>query len=387
VAGWGSFSIFFPVYLCAECDISYAQVGILVAAPLVVGIFSGTLWSLASDAIGKRKPFLVQSAILLSLFTFAVTLVSTFEGFLFLGLLRAIATPIPEGLIVATLFGSSGHRTWGTAYSRLAIWGSLGWATATTIAGILARVFDTYKVTMYFATLLFCTAIIPSLKISEAPKETRAELPYPVRRRTDSGYLVIMREIMGNKKIETLFLFSFPLILAMNAAGKFFPIYLDSLGGSSILIGLAFAVASLLEIPIFLHVGKMSDRIGARKPLLIFSSGAYGLLYLLVALIPNPLLLFFIYISISPLAWPSFITGSTTLISEALPPDKWVTGQNLFNIWMWSIGGIFGPLIGGFISETLGLRITFVIASIFGVTSMALLRWIRERNSPRDRYS
>jgi MFS family permease len=56
MAGWGSFLIFFPLYL-VEQGISLAQIGLIMAVPVLVGVFSGAMWSSFSDAIGRSKPF------------------------------------------------------------------------------------------------------------------------------------------------------------------------------------------------------------------------------------------------------------------------------------------------------------------------------------------
>jgi len=45
-----------------------AQVGIIIAIPVIIGIFTGIMWSSFSDAIGRRKPFLIQSTIVTALF-------------------------------------------------------------------------------------------------------------------------------------------------------------------------------------------------------------------------------------------------------------------------------------------------------------------------------
>ncbi len=381
VAGWGSFAIFFPVYLVG-CGISLAQVGIIMAIPVIVGVFTGIMWSSFSDAIGRRKPFLIQSTVLMALFAFAVTRISSFEGFLILGVFRALFTPMAEGLIVTSLFRSSGYRGRATAFSGFAIWGSVGWATATALAGVAVWVFG-IKAAFYFASLLFVVAMIVSLRVSE-PRGIRESFPKTsahtsVRPRIITSYFATIRGLVTNKKMVILLLASLPLFLAINAAERFFPIYLDSSGASPILIGLVFAFPAIIEIPVFLRVGKLSDKIGARKPLLIFSAAIYSLLFLLFVLTSNPFLLLLIYSLLVPLAWAPLITGSSTLVSEIVPRDEWVTGQTLLTIWMWSIGGILGPLIGGLTSDAWGLPVMFAVASVLAAVSVIFFRGVREK--------
>jgi len=380
IAGWGAFSVFFPVYL-VERGISLAQVGVIMAIPMIIGVFMSIMWSSFSDAIGRRKPFLIQSSILMALFTFAITLLYSFEGFLILGVFKALFIPMAEGLIVTSLFRLSDYRGRATAYSGFAIWGSVGWAIATALAGVAAWVFGITAV-FYLASLLFVVATIVYLRVPE-PREIegfpKTSARSSVRPRIITNYFAPIRELLTNKKMVILLLASLPLFASINAASRFFPIYLESSGASPILIGLAFTFPAILEIPVFLHVGKLSDKIGARKPLLIFSAAVYSLLFFLVLLTSNPVLLLLIHSLLTPFAWAPLITGSSTLVSEIVPRDKWVTGQNLFTIWLWSIGGIIGPLIGGFTSDAWGLPVMFAIASVFAIVSGVFFRGIREK--------
>lgn len=298
-----------------------------------------------------------------------------------LGVFKALFIPMAEGLIVTSLFRLSDYRGRATAYSGFAIWGSVGWAIATALAGVAAWVFGITAV-FYLASLLFVVATIVYLRVPE-PREIegfpKTSARSSVRPRIITSYFAPIRELLTNKKMVILLLASLPLFAAINAASRFFPIYLESSGASPILIGLAFTFPAILEIPVFLYAGKLSDKIGARKPLLIFSAAVYSLLFFLVLLTSNPVLLLLIHSLLTPFAWAPLITGSSTLVSEIVPRDKWVTGQNLFTIWLWSIGGIIGSLIGGFTSDAWGLPVMFAIASVFALVSGIFFRGVREK--------
>lgn len=378
MAGLGSFSVFFPLYL-VEHGISLAQVGLIVAIPVLMGIFAGAMWSSLSDVVGRSKPFLIQSVILWVLFTFAVTLLSSFKEFLVLGLIVTLLTPPAEGLIVTNLFRAGDQRARATSYSGFAIWGAIGWAAATTLAGIAVSVWR-LEAALYLASLLFCVASFAAFRIPESQDKQAA-----ARARTSPAaqvrlaqYFAPIREFLHNKAMQRFLLASLPLSVAITAVSRYLPIYLGSSGVSPVLIGLVFTVPAILEIPIFLHAGKLSDRNGTRKPLLIFSAGMYTLLFLLIAVLTNPVLLFLAYSLIAPFAWPPLITGSSTLISEIVPSDSWVTGQTLCTIWMWSIGGILGPLIGGFLSAAWGFPAMFVVVAALAATAALAFREIRE---------
>jgi len=379
LAGWGAFSVFFPLYL-KECGISYTEIGIIVGVPVFIGIFTGVMWGLFSDIIGRRKPFLVQASLGMALFTFAVTLVSSFGWFLLLGVVSALFVPLVLELIVASWFRASTYLGRATSFSSLAIWGAVGWAVATALAGVAAFFFGP-KSAMYLASILYFLATVFSLWIPES-RETQRTSPrtdqHPTFARRFLGYFAPLREVMKNRKMVILLLTSFPLAVAMNAFRQFFSLYLGFLGGSFLLIGLVLAIPALIEVPVFLRVGKLSDRLGARKPLLVFSSAMYSLIFFIVFLVPIPLLILILYSLLEPLAWPPFYTGTSTLISEVVPRESWVTGQTLFSIWMWSLAGLIGPLVGGIISDAWGLSSTLVVVSLLAAVS-SLLYFLRIR--------
>jgi len=354
---------------------SLAQVGILTSVPIVIGVFTGILWSAFSDAIARRKPFLIQSTLLTALFTLSTAFFSAFEELLILGVLRSILIPPAEGLIVANLLGMSDYRTRATTYSGFAVWGSLGWAAATGLAGVVVQAFG-IKAALYLATLLFAAALVTAFFIPELQTRREGTLAKPLH--VPISHFSMLKALLINRKLAVFLLFSLPLALAINASARFFPIYLDTLGALPLLIGLVFTVPALLEVPVFPRVGKLCDQWGRKKPLLIFSATVYGSLFLLLAFTAHPLVLFAIYSVLAPLAWPSLITGASTLVSEIVPEEQWVTAQNVFTIWMWSIGGILGPLIGGFISNLLGLRPMFGIVATLAFVSALLFTKIEE---------
>lgn len=380
MAGLGSFSIFFPLYLM-EHGISLAQVGLIVALPVLMGIVAGAMWSSLSDAVGRSKPFLIQSAMAWMLFAFAVTLMSSFKEFIVLGLIVAILTPPAEGLIVTNLFRAGDQRARATTYSGFAVWGAIGWAAATTLAGIAVSLWN-LEAAMYLASLLFCIASFAALRIPDFQRGcacfTRSGAPSPKQVRA-VRYLAPIRELLHNKNMRRFLLASLPLSVAITAVSRYFPIYMGASGASPILIGLVFTVPAILEIPIFLRSGKLSDGSGTRKQLLIFSATMYTLLFLLISALTNPMLLFLTYSLIAPFAWPPLITGSSTLVSEMVAPERWVTGQTLYTIWVWSIGGIIGPLVGGFTSALWGFPAMFAVVAALAAISGLAFRGIRER--------
>ena len=165
--------------------------------------------------------------------------------------------------------------------------------------------------------------------------------------------------------------------------GMFFnfqPIYLKSLGSNEQQIGLilgAFGAAmAITHIP----AGRLADRIG-RRPLLI-AAWVMGLVSTVVMAMARDLPLFVVgmlgygltaFVS-SPLS--SYVTAAR---------GKWRVGTALaLTTVTFSAGMVLGPVTGGWIGETFGLRTVYFVAAGIFVLSTLFLVFIQ--NQPIDRH-
>ncbi|HID09141.1 TPA: MFS transporter, partial [Candidatus Micrarchaeota archaeon] len=147
---------------------------------------------------------------------------------------------------------------------------------------------------------------------------------------------------------------------------------LREVGASAALIGLVYMVPSLLEVPVFLALGRRSDRWRDRRPLLLWASGVYAAMFLFISAAEEPGWLFWGYSLLAPLAWAPFVMGAFTLMAELVPPRHWATGQTLLSLWLWGVGGILGPLCGGFLAQRWGLGPLFSGLSVGALLSGAM---------------
>ena len=364
--------IYFPIYLESN-GLSYPQIGAVIAAPMITGMFASMVWSSFSDSIGRRKPFMIQSALSISIFTFLATIISSFEWFLVLGILRGLLTPLLEGLTVASLFSVSSHGGMGRTFGGYAMWKSLGWAASLMVSSILVQLLD-IKSALYASSILFLMTAVSALQVPEAVEDAP---PAVGRDAIKVGSLKIMYDVLRERRMLFFLLASLPLYAAINAAITFFPIRLKASGTSPLLVGLIFAIPALLEVFTFSKIGGIVDAT-KKKRLLVLSSAIYSLEFLLIGALSEPLFLLLVYSLSEPLAWPFLFSASSILVSKILPPQKWATGQTLYRVWAWSFLSMLGSLIGGFISGILGLSAMFFIMSILAATSCLLFTFVGE---------
>ncbi len=169
-------------------------------------------------------------------------------------------------------------------------------------------------------------------------------------------------------------------------AERFLPIYILALGGSALAVGLLQAMDNLLSALYSFPGGYLSDRIGAKRSLLIFNLVAMAG-FTVVILIPTwqaVLIGAVLFISWSAISMPA----TMSLIYTVLPGHKRIMGVTMHSL-VRRIPMALGPILGGmFIAvwgETDGVRLAFVAALVLAALALVLQqRMIPDQNVERN---
>jgi MFS family permease len=166
-------------------------------------------------------------------------------------------------------------------------------------------------------------------------------------------------------------------------AERFLPIYILSLGGGVLAIGMLQAMDNLLSALYSYPGGYLSDRIGTKRSLLIFNLVAMAG-FALVLLIPSwqaVLIGAVLFISWSSISLPA----TMSLMYKVLPKNKRTMGVSVHSLTR-RIPMALGPLIGGlFISiwgEQTGVRLSFGVALMMAIAALFLQQYMIENDSP-----
>lgn len=163
-----------------------------------------------------------------------------------------------------------------------------------------------------------------------------------------------------------LFLWGFGERMFLN----FMTIYLDkqfSLGKSE--IGIVFGVYGLAMAITHLPAGRLADRIG-RRPLLI-SARLMGLITTLIMSVALSLPLYLI--GLFGYALTAFVSAPLSSYVTAVR-GKWSVGTvlSLTNASLF-LGMALGPLVGGWVGDTYGMRICYFVAAVLFVPSTIIM--------------
>jgi MFS family permease len=143
-----------------------------------------------------------------------------------------------------------------------------------------------------------------------------------------------------------------------------------SLGASPAVVGLLMALFALLPMFFGIPVGRLADRIGVRKPMLLGSIGcAVG--GALPAIVPG-LPALFVSASLIGFSFMLFQVPVQQATGELGTPAERASNFSWLALG-YALSGFFGPLIAGFAIDNLGYRWAFVVLAAIPLVPAAVL--------------
>lgn len=182
---------------------------------------------------------------------------------------------------------------------------------------------------------------------------------------------------MTNKRmLRGIFIVAFMQNLAMTSAGGIFSVYLRTLGGTELLVGIAFAWFSLVRGLTSLGSGQITDRLG-RRSLLALSLAGFGAANLAYALAQNTVQIT-VFRLVQGLGAGLYWVVILCMVADASSPEERLGNMTRFNIFI-ALSGIVANWVGGFLAEALSPRFVFVQSClIFAVVTVFSWQFFRE---------
>jgi len=191
-----------------------------------------------------------------------------------------------------------------------------------------------------------------------------------------------------NKNITAMIIMVVLIMLGEKMGERFLPLYILAIGGTNLAVGFLNAMDNLLSALYSFPGGYLSDKIGYKKALILFTSIAM-LGYLIVILFQSWQAVFIgsvLFISWSAVSLPAIMS----LISKAVPANKRTMGITVHSL-VKRIPMSLGPLLGGtFISiygTTTGIRISFITAFVLGIVAMFAIHFLMENEAVKSSSS
>lgn len=182
-------------------------------------------------------------------------------------------------------------------------------------------------------------------------------------------------------QVYLLGLVSFLMDVASEMVYPLLPLFLVSLGASAGIIGLVEGIAEATASLFKVVGGRLSDRMGQRKPLLLLGYGLPALLRPLLALAATPWQVL-LYRFLDRTGKGLRTAPRDALLAESAPREALGRAYGLHR-GMDTLGATLGPLLAFFLLPLLGIRGVFWASAIPALLAFTALLWIREAGPPK----
>ena len=339
---------YWGLYLQSE-QFSAADIGILMSLFQISRIFAPNLWGWLADHTKQRVKWIQLTAALGLLGFILVFWAHSFWWLFFVMLSLSAFTsstlPLSESLTLAHLASTNGH------YSRIRMWGSLGFIVAAVVLGFLI---DAYGIKSLLWFLLAVQIILFALtfRLPDAAVAPHAHDEFSIW------------QIIKQPVVIALLLGCALMVTAHGVLYNFYSIYLAEHGYSKGMIGLLWALGVICEIVIFMLMPKMMARFSL-KTILLTSLALAVLRFSMIGVAVDNLWLLLIAQSLHAFTFGSFHAASIEVITQFFNGRHQAKGQAIYNSVAYGVGGTIGGLAGGYALQYLGGQNTFLLAALF----------------------
>jgi PPP family 3-phenylpropionic acid transporter len=357
-AAVGAYLPYLPVYF-RSLGFGLDAVGWLAALGAAAGLVGAPLWGAIADRFAGSRLVLPAAAVMAALGAAALAIV---RGPLLVAVAAAVMamsfSGIPPGLDARALGIVSGDRN---RYGRLRLWGSASFIVVVWFTG---AVIERAGVASLFAIFIPILAITAVVTLALRPEERI----HPAMPRL-TGIAAVLRQ-----RPLARFLIAALLVWSANAAiNQYFSIQLLALGASGDLVGFAWAIGALVEIPIMWAYPSLVARIGAER-LLLMGAAAFVVRGLALAVSSDPVLGTLTMV-LHGIGFALMLVGGVTYVSSHAPTGAAATAQGVHAAVAFSLTLIVGPSLAGLAAHAFGLPTTFALAAAAGLAAMVVLRF------------
>ena len=334
------------------------QIGVLSALILTMTSLTAIPWGAVADRYRLHRPILSLAFLMAGVFIFVLSLTTNFLLLVPLVLGYAVfVTPIVPLLDSSAVAAARAGRF---TYGQMRVGGTVGWIISVWLVGIVIQSFGMHWLFyIYVATMALTLLFV---------------LSHPLR--SESSQIEIghnLRLLLSDRSVVFFLLSVFLVSVGTGAVQNFFSLYMDGIGAQAGLIGVAWAVAAVSEIPILLVSGKLLRWIGPAG-LLKIAFFIYALRWLLFSFIHDPLWALAVQL-LQGLSFASFLTGAVTYLNERTPEGLGATAQAILNVTWFGVSAIVGSLAGGYLYDHAGMPVFFRIFSAITLAGLVLF-WL-----------
>ena len=356
----GAFSPYFGLYL-QSLSFSAWDIGLLMSQMQLMRLCAPYLWGVLADRLAQRVS-VVRLAAVLSLIGFsAFFVVKSFPAMLVAMALLAFfwsgALPLVETVTFDHLRDQPGR------YSRIRLWGSVGFIVAVMGTGALLDGLPLPSLLWVIAGTLI-GILIYALGVPEAPSHASTDEHLPVG------------DIVRQTRVRALFAACFMMSAAHGALYVFYSIHLADHQYSKFLVGCLWSLGVLAEIVVFFFMNDLLRQFGLRA-ILLLSFAAATVRFLMIGWGVDWLLVIVLAQLLHGLTFGAYHAAAIAAVNRWFPGRCQARGQALYSSVSFGAGGLVGGLLSGWTWERLGAAPTYALSSAFALVGLLFVaQWV-----------
>ena len=371
----GIFSPYFTLYL-QSLTMSAADIALLMSQMQLMRLVAPAFWGWLADKRGRRVDIIRLSALCACIgftgFFLTDNFVQLFIPMTLMAFFWSAALPLVESLTFSHLADES-HR-----YSRIRVWGSVGFIVAVLLGGALLDHLPIGDVpAMVFVVLL--GILVMAFRLPEGQRQNRAiGEPTPESEAPMATLMSVLRE----RQVWMLLLACFLMSSAHGVYYVFYSIHLDDLGYSKGVIGLLWSLGVLVEIGLFMVMAPLMQRYSLRGLLLATYAVAVAR-FMMIGWGAESLILLLIAQTMHGFTFGVHHAAAIAAVNRWFPQHIHARGQALYSSISFGGGGLFGGVVSGLVWDPLGAGWAFTLGALFALGGwFCIARGMRPAGSP-----
>jgi MFS transporter, PPP family, 3-phenylpropionic acid transporter len=351
--------VFLPLVL-QDKGLTSLEIGAFLAVGPIVSLMVQPIWGFVADRFGRIRIILLLA--LCGTLMAAAGLFAVQEKlwlvicFIFYTMFSCTIIPLLD------TWNLSYCERRGASYGKFRLCGSLGFAFTSIVLGWLAVEMGLSSMVVLFAVSISLSALVLLLLNMETA---------PLKR-NNSSYWKGMSGLFKDRRLWLFVTFLFFLGLPARAVESFYGLYIIENGGTTLLVGIGWALACLSEVPVLAVVNRWVTSRGLAQ-LLIIAGLAYAIRWALPLVSMHPWWLVGIQIS-HGLTHALFFVAAVQFIRELTPPELRSSAQSILVIMLFTLPGILGGSLGGWMMDSGHSSWLFLFASLG--TGTAVVLWL-----------
>lgn len=338
---------FMPVYL-KNLGFANMQTGLILAFGPLIAIFAQPFWGIIADRSRYKNSILQLILLFCAFFSIIYSLNGNFYYIIiFYSVLMFFYSSIFSMSDSITLEGIEGT---GYKFGVIRLGGTFGFIVVVLVTGFIAGSGLKFMFPLYSGIALASLALVftlPKVKGHQFAVAGKQKVPFTV--------------LLKNKELILILAYNLVIQVTMGFYYSFFPIFFMQMGAGTHLIGIAYTVSAISELPFLLYAHKILKKIGIKNMLLISGTitGVRWLLLSQTTLIGQVLAVQLLH----GLIFAALNLTIAVYINENIQNELKASGQSLNTISGIWFSRIFGSILGGVISQSVDLKQIFFISS------------------------